>query len=66
MGSIRHGRNRGSELIEQAVSTLWQFIIVLAVASACVRARAYVYSEDERRLWHSISRADWTGISRSS
>ena len=51
MGSIRHGRNRGSKLIEATISALRQVILVIAFASAGVRAPAYVYSEDERRLW---------------
>ena len=54
MGSIRHGRNRGSKLIEAAISAFRQVILAIAVASACVRAQAYVYSEDERRLWTAL------------
>ena len=54
MGNIRHGRNLGSKLIEATISALRQVIIVIAVASPCVRAQAYVYNEDERRLWTAL------------
>ncbi|MEE2984011.1 MAG: hypothetical protein VX929_12020 [Pseudomonadota bacterium] len=37
-GSIRQGRNPGSKLIEATISAPRQFIIVIAVASACIRA----------------------------